>query len=49
MAADLEPEQTDLGSWIESIRKLDGRAEQINGLPAIDLIAKPAPTHDRTD
>ncbi|NJO80669.1 MAG: hypothetical protein HC827_20640 [Cyanobacteria bacterium RM1_2_2] len=33
-----------LGSWIESIRKLDGRVEQINGHPAIDLTAKPAPT-----
>ncbi|NJO77293.1 MAG: hypothetical protein HC827_01420 [Cyanobacteria bacterium RM1_2_2] len=36
-----------LGSWIESIRKLDGRVEQINGHPAIDVTAKPAPTHDR--
>ncbi len=38
-----------LGSWIESTRKLDGRVEQINGHPAIDLTAKPSPMHDRTD
>ncbi len=36
-------------AWIESIHKLDGGVEQINGHPAIDLTAKPAPTHDRTD
>ncbi len=28
-----------LGSWIESIRNLYGRVEQLNGHPAIDLTA----------
>ncbi|NJO80955.1 MAG: hypothetical protein HC827_22280 [Cyanobacteria bacterium RM1_2_2] len=37
------------GAWIESIRKLDGRVEQTNRHPTIDLTAKPARTHDRTD
>ncbi|NJO78549.1 MAG: hypothetical protein HC827_08480 [Cyanobacteria bacterium RM1_2_2] len=36
------------GSWIESIRKLDGWVEQINGHPDIDLTAKPAPTRYQT-